>query len=204
MPRPYRLGQRKVATDETRARIIAGAREILLSDDGYRNFTMDAIARHTSVARMTVYYQFQSKTGLFEALADDIAERGEIRENLERAFTNPDTRVGLALLIDAFVFFWLADADVMRKLNALSQLDKQSHASDRDAWRKQAIERMVGRAKRQHKLSQKAVRRGTDALLMMTTFAAIDGLARSGYSQAAIAGRIRELAGQALGLDLTI
>ncbi|MGA7571976.1 MAG: hypothetical protein WBG27_03460 [Candidatus Aquilonibacter sp.] len=54
MPRTYRLGQRKASADETRARIIAGARELLLSDDGYRRFTMDAIARHTNVARMTV------------------------------------------------------------------------------------------------------------------------------------------------------
>ncbi|MGA8839445.1 MAG: hypothetical protein WB491_03030 [Candidatus Aquilonibacter sp.] len=54
MPRTYRLGQRKASADETRARIIAGARELLLSDDGYRRFTMDAIARHTNVARTTV------------------------------------------------------------------------------------------------------------------------------------------------------
>jgi AcrR family transcriptional regulator len=202
VPRPYNLGLRKALTDETRARIVAGAREILLSDDGYRNFTMDSIARRTSVARMTVYYQFQSKTGLFEALADDVAERGKIRENLEQAFTNLDAREGLARLIDAFVHFWLADADMMRKLNAVSELDKQSHAIERDAWRKQAIEQMMGRAKRQHNLGHKAVRRGIDALLMMTTFAACDGLARSGFSEREIAARIRGLTGETLGLDL--
>jgi AcrR family transcriptional regulator len=199
MPRPYRLGQRKVSTDETRARIIAGAREILLSDDGYRNFTMDAIARHTNVARMTVYYQFQSKTGLFEALADDIAERGKIRENLERAFTEPDPREGLKLLIDAFVHFWLADLDVMRKLNALSQLDAQSHAAERDAWRIDAISNMMARVKRHYALAPASIRRATDALGMLTTFGASEALARAGVTQREIATRVRTLVFQALG-----
>jgi AcrR family transcriptional regulator len=199
MPRSYRLGQRKASTDETRARIIAGAREILLSDDGYRNFTMDAIARHTNVARMTVYYQFQSKTGLFEALADDIAERGKIRENLQRAFTEPDPREGLKLLIDAFVHFWLADLDVMRKLNALSQLDAQSHAAERDAWRIDAIGNMLARVKRHYRLSPASIRRAADALGMLTTFGASEALARAGIAEREIAGRVRTLVFQALG-----
>jgi AcrR family transcriptional regulator len=199
MPRPYRLGQRKVSTDETRARIIAGAREILLSDDGYRNFTMDAIARHTNVARMTVYYQFQSKTGLFEALADDIAERGKIRENLERAFTESDPREGLKLLIEAFVHFWLADLDVMRKLNALSQLDAQSHAAERDAWRIEAIRNMTARVKRHYRLPAASIRRATDALGMLTTFGASEALARAGVAEREIAARVRTLVFETLG-----
>jgi len=204
MPRPYRLGQRKASADETRARIVNGARELLLSDDGYRRFTMDAIARHTNVARMTVYYQFQSKTGLFEALADDIAERGEIRKNIELAFSQADACRGLAQLIGAFVHFWLADADVMRKLNALSTLDRESHAAERDAWRKAAIETMMKRVKKQCDLSQATVRRGTEALHMLTSFSACDVLASQGRSEREIAARVRELTGGALGLDLTI
>jgi AcrR family transcriptional regulator len=203
MPRPYRLGRRKTSADKTRARIIEGARQILLSDDGYRNFTMDAIARHTNVARMTVYNQFQSKTAIFEALADDIAERGKIRENLERAFSRAGAGEALAGLIDAFVHFWLADADVMRKLNALSALDPDSRAAERDARRKEAIENMMARVKKQCRLPSKAVRRGTDALYMLSTFAPCDALAREGVSERQIAARIRDLVGEALGLDLT-
>jgi len=204
MPRSYRLGRRKASADETRARIVTGARELLLSDDGYRRFTMDAIARHTNVARMTVYYQFQSKTGLFEALADDIAERGKIRENIELAFSQSDTRKGLGELISAFVHFWLADTDVMRKLNALSTLDRESHAAERDAWRRKAIETMMGRVQKQYALSRKTVRRGTEALYMLTSFSACEVLASQGRSERDIAARIRELVGETLDLDLTI
>lgn len=160
---------------------------------------MDAIARHTNVARMTVYYQFQSKTGLFEALADDIAERGKIRENLERAFTHDDPREGLGLLIDAFVHFWLADVDVMRKLNALSELDTQSHAAERDAWRIDAIRTMMARVKKHYRLAPASARRATDALGMLTTFGASDALARSGVSERDIGARVRALVDQTLG-----
>jgi AcrR family transcriptional regulator len=199
VPRPYRLGQRKASADETRARIIAGAREILLSDDGYRHFTMDAIARHTNVARMTVYYQFQSKTRLFEALADDIAERGKIQENLAAAFGREDARDGVEALIGAFVHFWLSDADVLRKLRALSELDSESHATERDAWRIDAIRNMLARVKQQYRLATATIRRATDALGMLTTFAAADALARAGVPEREIAARIRALVFQALG-----
>ncbi|HEY5341475.1 MAG TPA: TetR/AcrR family transcriptional regulator [Candidatus Aquilonibacter sp.] len=203
MPRAYRSGQRKAAADETRARIVAGARDLLLSDDGYRHFTMDAIAKHTNVARMTVYYQFQSKTGLFEALADDLAARGGIRENATRAFSDPDPRTGLRLLIDAFVHFWLAEPDVMRKLNALSMLDADSRAAERDSWRREAIDTMLARLKKRYRLSTATIRKTTDALYMLTAFGPCDALAREGRSERTIAARICELAGDAAGLDLT-
>jgi AcrR family transcriptional regulator len=198
VPRAYRLGQRKASADETRARIIAGARELLLSEGGYRNFTMDAIARHTNVARMTVYYQFQSKTGLFEALADDIAERGKIRENLQAAFACEDAREGVNRLIDAFVHFWLSDADVLRKLRALSELDSESHATERDAWRIDAIRNMLARVKQQYRLPQAMIRRATDALGMLTTFDSAEALARAGVGEREISARIRALVYQSL------
>jgi AcrR family transcriptional regulator len=198
VPRAYRLGQRKASADETRARIIAGARELLLSEGGYRNFTMDAIARHTNVARMTVYYQFQSKTGLFEALADDIAERGKIRENLQAAFACEDAREGVYRLIDAFVHFWLSDGDVLRKLRALSELDSESHATERDAWRIDAIRNMLARVKQQYRLPQAMIRRATDALGMLTTFDSAEALARAGVGEREISARIRALVYQSL------
>ena len=72
-PRPYRLGQRQVAADETRARVLAAARDQLAKET---SFSIDAVARRADVARMTVYYQFGSKRGLLEALFDLLAARG--------------------------------------------------------------------------------------------------------------------------------
>src|SRR5262249_35010278 len=69
-PRPYRLGQRQAAAEQTRARILAAARELLVASAGFSGFSVEAVARQAGVARMTVYYQFGSKPGLLEALYD--------------------------------------------------------------------------------------------------------------------------------------
>src|SRR5580704_11002898 len=74
-PRPYRLGQRQVAIDETRARVIAAARELLVSAEPGR-FSIDAVAQKADVSRATVYYQFGSKAGLLEALFDSLGATG--------------------------------------------------------------------------------------------------------------------------------
>src|SRR5436305_11037396 len=79
-PRPYRLGQRQVATEQTRARILRAARELLMSPDGYSHFSIEAVARQADVARMTVYHQFGSKIGLLEALCDSLAASGRMEQ----------------------------------------------------------------------------------------------------------------------------
>src|SRR5260370_38951822 len=84
-PRPYRLGQRKVLTEQARARILTAARELLMASDGFSGFSIDAVARQADVARMTVYHQFGSKIGLLEALSDSLAAHGGM-EQLASAF----------------------------------------------------------------------------------------------------------------------
>src|SRR5215813_12867580 len=79
-PRPYRLGQRQAATEQTRARIISAARDLLMSADGYARFSIEAVARQADVARMTVYHQFGSKVGLLEALCDSLAANGGMQQ----------------------------------------------------------------------------------------------------------------------------
>jgi AcrR family transcriptional regulator len=75
-PRPYRLGKREEAISERRRRILDAARELLRVSTAYPGFTVDAVARRADMARGTVYYQFGSKTGLLEAVCDDLAEAG--------------------------------------------------------------------------------------------------------------------------------
>src|SRR2546430_14142302 len=85
-PRPYRLGQRQVAADKTRSRILKAAREQLEKE---ASFSLDAVARRADVARMTAYYQFGSRRGLLEALFDDLAARGGVPP-FPSAFQGPD------------------------------------------------------------------------------------------------------------------
>jgi len=120
-PRPYRLGQRQVAADETRARVLAAAREQLAKET---SFSIDAVARRADVARMTVYYQFGSKRGLLEALFDLLAARGGLHE-LPSAFQQSNPRVALDRLIEIFARFWSSDRVVMRRLRAMAALDPE-------------------------------------------------------------------------------
>lgn len=74
-PRRYRMGQRNAATERTRAQVLAGVRELLAHPRGFSELSMDAVARKSGVARMTVYYQFGSKAGLLEALYEHLLAR---------------------------------------------------------------------------------------------------------------------------------
>src|SRR6266852_6051769 len=79
-PRPYRLGQRQAATEQTRARILTAARELLAESSGFSGFSIDTVAHKADVARMTIYHQFGSKIGLLEALSDFLAAYGGMEQ----------------------------------------------------------------------------------------------------------------------------
>src|SRR5215471_16619106 len=121
MPRPYRLGQRQATTEQTRASILAAARDILMSPDGYARFSIEAVARQADVARMTVYHQFGSKIGLLEALCDTLAASGGM-EHLATAFRQPDPLEALHQFLHIFGRFWSIDRSVLRQLCALTAL----------------------------------------------------------------------------------
>jgi AcrR family transcriptional regulator len=110
-----------VAADETRARILAAARDQLKEET---SFSIDAVARRADVARMTVYYQFGSKRGLLEALFDLLAARGGLQQ-LPTAFQQPDPMVALQRLIEIFARFWSSDRVVLRRLRAMAALDPE-------------------------------------------------------------------------------
>jgi AcrR family transcriptional regulator len=124
-PRPYRLGRRQAATEQTRAKILEAAARLLTGPAGA--FTLDAVAKEADVARMTVYYQFQSKAGLLEALLDSLAiVQG--RERIVAAMSQPDALAALDGLIAAFVDFWTQDRAIHRRLQALAELDPELDA----------------------------------------------------------------------------
>src|SRR5256714_14918008 len=121
-PRPCRLGQRQATTDQTRARILSAARELLMKSDGFSGFSIDAVARQADVARMTVYHQFGSKIGLLEALSDALAAQGGM-EQLASAFRRPEPLDALNDYMKIFSSFWNSDRLVMRRLRALAAID---------------------------------------------------------------------------------
>jgi AcrR family transcriptional regulator len=196
MPRPYRLGQRQAATEQTRARILTAAREILISPDGYSRFSIEAVARQADVARMTVYHQFGSKIGLLEALCDTLAASGGM-EQLATAFRQPDPLDALKAYLLVFGRFWEADRLVMRRLRALAALDPdfEQVIRARDAWRRQGVSVITQRLVEQQILPPEAARDEiVDVLFTLSSFETFDTLAGPSRSLEEVASLVFRLA----------
>jgi AcrR family transcriptional regulator len=202
-PRPYRLGQRQATTEQTRARIINAARELLAESSGFSGFSIDAVARQADVARMTVYHQFGSKIGLLEALSDSLAAHGGM-EHLADAFRRPEPLDALAEYITVFGRFWSADRLVMRRLRALAALDPDfEHViRTRDEWRRQGLRVIVQRFAEKHgRPAPEALDEAINVLFTLIGFECFDTLAGPTRSIEEVAPMMQRLARAALGLD---
>jgi AcrR family transcriptional regulator len=202
-PRPYRLGQRQAATEQTRARILTAARELLLTSDAFSGFSIDAIARQADVARMTVYHQFGSKIGLLEALTDSLAAHGGM-EQLTNAFRQPDPLEALDEYIRVFSRFWQSDRLVTRRLRALSTLDPdfEQVVKARDERRREGLRVIVRRLVEKYgKPAPEAVDEIVNILFTLLSFECFDTLAGHTHSIEEVTPVVQRLARAALELD---
>jgi AcrR family transcriptional regulator len=201
-PRSYRLGQRQAGVEQTRARLVAAARELLAAPGGFSGFTVDAVAAQAGAARMTVYNQFGSKMGLLEALFDDLAARG-LLGRLRAAFGRPEPREALAELIAAFGHFWHSDRVVIRRIRGLAALDPdfEQAVRARDERRREGLRAVVGRlAETYGKPPAGAREEVTDVLHALTSFETFDSLAGATHSPLEVIPLVCRLAEAVLGL----
>jgi AcrR family transcriptional regulator len=203
-PRPYRLGRRKAAVEQTRARILRAARELLTARAGGEGFSVDAVARRAGVARMTVYHQFGSRGGLLEALFDSFAAGGELPANLAAAFRRPDALDTLADVVAAFARFWDAGRPWIRRVRALGVLDPElgDAVEARNARRRHVVRAVLERLMRQHGQPAPARRAQAEELLYtLTSFETFDTLAGPTRKLPHVAPLVRHLARAAVGLE---
>jgi AcrR family transcriptional regulator len=181
-PRSYQLGRRQEQVDESRQRVIDGARSLLAESDSYRAFTVEAVAKRADVSKATVYYQFGSKAGLLEAVCDALAAAGGM-SGLPAAFAAKSPPEGLQILVRVFSQFWAVDRVVMRRLRALAALDPEVGAviARRDDRRHSALEAIVAPSSANRRSRTSA---STDQLVrtlwMLTSFETFDALAVPG------------------------
>lgn len=179
------MEKRQVATSETRTRILEAARQ-LLSSESETDLAMEAIARRADVSRLTIYYQFDSRKGLLEALYDHLASRGNMRRMAE-VFHEPDPYVALDKFLSIFVGFWSSDPVALRRLRAMAALDPEIGRGihDRDARRHhiagEILKRMAAAGKKT--LTEEQLSSTADVLSMLASFATYDALATAGHSQ---------------------
>jgi AcrR family transcriptional regulator len=145
-PRPYTLGSRRDATEATRERILEAARALIGGKGDLDDFSMDGVAEKAGVSRMTVYNQFESRTGLLDALADHLATRGGM-QRMREVFGQPDLEAGIRRFVQVFVHFWASDRTTLRRMRAIGVLFPSLHKGlpARDAWRLEAATNLLAR-----------------------------------------------------------
>src|SRR5579864_9079644 len=184
-PRPYNMEKRQAVASETRTRILDAARH-LLATESETDLSMEAIARRADVSRLTLYYQFNSRTGLLEALYDYLANRGNMRR-IPEVFLEPDPAAAIDKLVSIFVRFWASDPVALRRLRAMAVLDPEisEGIGARDARRthiaREILKRMA--AGRKKKFTDEKLSVTADVISMLTGFATYDALARAGHGQ---------------------
>jgi AcrR family transcriptional regulator len=195
------MGQRQAAADKTRTRILAAARKLLLAQD-FSGFTMEAVAHTADVSRLTVYYQFDSRAGLLEALYNYIARRGEMERLPEVFRQGNDPLRTLNDFMKVFAEFWASDRNVIRRLHALAAIDAEiAHGLQaRNERRRNGLRVIIERYGRSYpSLTALQEPVAIDTLHMLTSFETFDALAGSGRPFEEVVEIIRKMAHHAIG-----
>ena len=119
--RKYEQRLRAEHAEDTRRRILDAAQERLRTAPS-RPVSLDQIARDAGVARSTIYLVFGSRTGLFDAVAEDMWNRAGF-DRLAEAVRHPDAREHLREATRAGVEVFAALRDVARALFSTAALD---------------------------------------------------------------------------------
>ena len=188
------MARRRLATDQTRDRIIAAARELLSNPRGISAFTIEAVAEQANVARMTVYYQFESKRGLLEALFEDVTRRGDLAR-LKDAFREHDPHDALQEFVFRLVYFWSSDRLIIRRLRSLGNLDPEIEAGlrARDQRRRHGLRLVVGRIFKESDRTPDKLEATTDIPHTLMSFEVYDHLAGNDCSAEAVAATVWRL-----------
>ena len=102
--RPYAQRVRAARSAETRARILASARDLI--PGAGTSLPVAAIARHAGVAVQTIYDQFGSKGGLLIAVVNDLQQSTGLFTEFRHVFAAPHGEEAMRRMIASTVGFW--------------------------------------------------------------------------------------------------
>ena len=98
--RPYKSATRNIQAAETKARILASAKN-LFELEGFEHVTIEKIAHGANVSIPTIYALFQSKRGLLRALMDEALPSDQFHTLVEMSLKekSPKERLGISAKI---------------------------------------------------------------------------------------------------------
>jgi len=178
--RPYTLGKRLENSGHKRAAILEAARS-QLEANGFLQLTMDSLARESGVTRQTVHNLFGTKTGVLEALFDQLALDGGM-ERMGAVMQRTDIEAMLAGFVDVFAGFWAKDRLLLRRIHGIAAIDPELGAvlEARNRRRQTAATRVVDQLSRRSGGNETEDRTQRIATLdALTSFEFFDALAKS-------------------------
>jgi AcrR family transcriptional regulator len=167
-----------------------------MGPEGARAFSIDAVAHEAGVSRMTVYYRFESRRGLLEAVFDDLAAAGRIYE-LRDAFRRRDPLEALSEFIQVFVGFWTSGRILLRRMHGMASVDPELERAlrSRGERRRRGLTVLVQRIAEERGLPKSAsVEDVVDVLFAITSFETYDVLLRGKRRPEDVARLVQRLA----------
>jgi AcrR family transcriptional regulator len=198
-PRRYRQDKRAASAAETRRKVIAAARELLLRGD-FQDVSVEAIAERAQVGRSTVYQQFESKRGLLQAIELSVSERAGVEQLLE-VLQQPDALASLRAAFELGGAVWARERAMFRKLFGLANVDADLRAvmEEKDSKRQLLVRVLVDKLAAQRKLRRGVSReRAFQVLWLLTSFETFDATSHVAASPAAAARLLLDMCQLAL------
>lgn len=177
--RPYTLGKRLEQSDRKRTKILAALRK-QLEAKGFSSLTLDSLARETGVTRQTIYNLFSTKTGLLEALFDQIALDAGM-DRMRSVMQATDAASMLTGFVAIFTSFWTKDRLLIRRAHGIAAIDPEFDAviEARNQRRRFAATRVIEMLDRRSGADSAGKAERIAALHALTSFEFFDALAES-------------------------
>lgn len=121
--RPYELGKRLEQMGRTKAAVLAAART-QLETGGVREFSMESLAKASGVTRQTIHNLFGTRTGVLEALFDQIAI-GAGMERMREVMTAQDGEKMLNGFVQVFSNFWMKNRILLKRIHGIAAIDPE-------------------------------------------------------------------------------
>lgn len=172
-------GIRAAGVRRTRDNIVAAARRHLV-ESGYHRLSLEQVAADAGVTRVTIYRQFDSKLGLLDAIAEDLAQRADVVSRMRAAADVTEPVAAFTTMVTELCRFWSTGPEVFRRLISLAAVDPAAHEviGSRERWRYDQVARFVRRLGRAGRLMPSFnTRLATAAIGTMTGFPACDEMA---------------------------
>lgn len=162
-----------------RRSIIAAARRHLV-DTGYHRLSLEGVAADAGVTRVTIYRQFESKLGLLDAVAEDLAIRANVVTRMHNAAATAGAPDAFRAMVSELCRFWSTDPDLFRRLISLAAVDPAARhvIETRERWRYEQISTFVRQLADEDRLRDPFdPDRATATIGAVTSFPACDEMA---------------------------